>query len=102
MGGRTKRRRSCGRRSATASRSSIGCSTKAPTRTRPAGSGGHVKGVTAFHLAAADDLVPIIERLQCAGANAGLTDALYNGTPASWARFYGHPELAARIDNDAA
>ena len=59
--------------------------------------GGHAKGVTAFHLAAADGLVEIIERLQKAGANPRARDDLYGGTPSSWARFHGHPEVAERL-----
>ncbi|MCY3813055.1 MAG: ankyrin repeat domain-containing protein [Gammaproteobacteria bacterium] len=59
--------------------------------------GGHAKGVTAFHLAAADGLVEIIERLRRAGADPRATDDLYNGTPAGWARFHGHPELADEL-----
>ena len=60
--------------------------------------GGHAKGVTAFHLAAADDRVEIIERLQRAGANPVARDDLYHATPAGWARFHGHPELADRLE----
>ena len=60
--------------------------------------GGHAKGVTAFHLAAADGLVEIIDRLLDAGADPRATDALYNSTPAGWARFHGRPELAMRLE----
>ena len=63
--------------------------------------GGHAKGVTAFHLAASDGLTDVIERLRNAGARADVVDDLYHATPASWARFYGHPELAAEIEDDA-
>ena len=56
--------------------------------------GGHAKGVTALHLAAADGLVEVIERLRGAGGDLRATDDLYNGTPASWARFHGQPEVA--------
>lgn len=59
--------------------------------------GGHAKGVTAFHLAAADGLREIIDRLRKAGADPSLTDDLYNGTPAGWARFHGHPKLADEL-----
>ena len=59
--------------------------------------GGHAKGVTAFHLAAADGLREIIERLRMAGADPSATDDLYNGTPASWARFHGHLDLAEEL-----
>ena len=59
--------------------------------------GGHAKGVTAFHLAAADGLVEIIELLQSAGANPQAKDDLYDAAPAGWARFHGHPELAERL-----
>ena len=59
--------------------------------------GGHAKGVTAFHLAAADGREEIIERLQKAGANPSIKDDLYHSTPAGWARFHGHPDLAERL-----
>ena len=59
--------------------------------------GGHAKGVTAFHLAAADGRVEIIERLKRAGADPAIRDDLYRSTPAGWARFHGHPELAERL-----
>ena len=59
--------------------------------------GGHAKGVTAFHLAAADGSLEIIERLRATGADPRITDDLYNATPASWARFYGHQQLAEEL-----
>ncbi|MCY3857684.1 MAG: ankyrin repeat domain-containing protein [Gammaproteobacteria bacterium] len=59
--------------------------------------GGHAKGVTAFHLAASDGLRKIIDRLRQAGADPSITDDLYNSTPAGWARFHGHPELAGEL-----
>lgn len=59
--------------------------------------GGHAKGVTAFHLAAADGRREIIARLRRAGADPGATDDLYGGTPAGWARFHGHPDLAEEL-----
>ena len=59
--------------------------------------GGHAKGVTALHLAAADNLGEVIERLQKAGADPSVQDDLYHSTPAGWARFYGHPHLAKRL-----
>lgn len=59
--------------------------------------GGHAKGVTALHLAAADGHTDIIDRLRQAGANPSATDDLYNGTPAGWARFYGHQDLAEKL-----
>lgn len=64
--------------------------------------GGHAKGVTAFHLAASDGRLEIIERLQRAGADPRATDDLYNGTPSSWARFHGHPQLADELAKAAA
>ena len=63
--------------------------------------GGHAKGVTAFHLAAADGLVEIVERLQRAGANPRVRDDLYGGTPSGWARFHGQPEMAERLRVDS-
>ena len=59
--------------------------------------GGHAKGVTAFHLAAADGQREIIELLKRVGADPSVTDDLYNGTPASWARFHGQPDLAEEL-----
>lgn len=59
--------------------------------------GGHAKGVTALHLAAADGSLEIIERLRASGADPCVTDDLYNGTPVSWARFYGHEHLADKL-----
>ncbi len=59
--------------------------------------GGHAKGVTALHLAAADGRTEIIERLRRGGADPAATDDLYDATPAGWARFHGHPELAAEL-----
>ena len=63
--------------------------------------GGHAKGVTAFHLAAADGRVEIIERLKRAGANPLARDDLYHATPAGWARFHGQLGLAERLDAEA-
>ena len=63
--------------------------------------GGHAKGVTAFHLAASDGLVDIIAMLRKAGANPRALDDLYNSTPAGWARFHGHPDLARELEVDA-
>lgn len=59
--------------------------------------GGHAKGVTAFHLAAADGLREIIDLLMNAGADARIKDDLYKGTPAGWARHYGHEDLAKEL-----
>lgn len=59
--------------------------------------GGHAKGVTALHLAAADGLRGIIDRLRHAGADASISDDLHNSTPAGWARFYGHNELSEEL-----
>ena len=57
--------------------------------------------MTAFHLAASDGLIDVIERLRNAGARADVADDLYHSTPAGWARFHGHPELVAEIEGDA-
>ena len=59
--------------------------------------GGHAKGVTAFHLAAADGRKEIIELLRAADADPSVVDDLYKSTPAGWARFYGHKELANKL-----
>lgn len=60
--------------------------------------GGHAKGVTAFHLAAADGRREIIELLKRAGADPAATDDLYHGTPVGWARFHGQPKLAEELE----
>lgn len=59
--------------------------------------GGHAKGVTAFHLAAADGRLEIIELLKRVGADPSATDDLYHGTPAGWAQFHGQPDLAREL-----
>ena len=59
--------------------------------------GGHAKGVTAFHLAAADGRREIIELLKSVGADPSATDDLYRGTPAGWAQFHGQPDLAKEL-----
>lgn len=59
--------------------------------------GGHAKGVTALHLAAADSFIDIVERLRQAGADFTIKDDLHHGTPAGWARFYGHRDLAKKL-----
>ncbi|HWN20946.1 MAG TPA: ankyrin repeat domain-containing protein [Gaiellaceae bacterium] len=57
----------------------------------------HGEGVTALHLAAqagqADTVRTLLER----GADRTLRDALHDGTPAGWAEFGGHREVAALL-----
>ena len=50
-----------------------------------------------MNAAAADGLHEIIERLRASGADPRATDDLYNGTPASWARFHGQQQLAEEL-----
>jgi ankyrin repeat protein len=47
----------------------------------------HGEGTTALHHAAEDGQLETIEALLDAGADRTLRDALYDGTPASWAEF---------------
>ena len=57
----------------------------------------HGEGVTALHLAAQAGQIDAARALLTAGADATLCDRLYDGTPAGWAGFAGHPELAALL-----
>jgi ankyrin repeat protein len=57
----------------------------------------HGKGVTALHLAAQSGHVDAIGALLDAGADRTATDALYGGTPASWAAHGGSAEASALL-----
>jgi ankyrin repeat protein len=57
----------------------------------------HGEGVTALHLAAQAGQAEAVETLLELGADRGIEDAIHAGTPAGWARFGGHPELADRL-----
>jgi ankyrin repeat protein len=57
----------------------------------------HGQGVTALHLAAQAGRADTVETLLDLGADATLADELHGGTPAGWAEFGGHAELAARL-----
>jgi ankyrin repeat protein len=56
----------------------------------------HGDGTTALHHAAEGGHLDVIEVLLAAGADRTLQDALYGGTPASWAEHNGH-EAARRL-----
>jgi len=57
----------------------------------------HGDGVTALHLAAQAGRRDAVETLLALGADPGVRDALHDSTPAGWAEFGGHPELAALL-----
>ncbi len=58
----------------------------------------HGEGVTALHLAAQGGRAEAVDVLLAAGADATVADALHGGSPAGWASFGGHPELARRLE----
>ncbi len=57
----------------------------------------HGEGVTALHLAAQAGRGEAVEALLELGADPTIRDALHDGTPAGWAEFGGHRELAATL-----
>jgi ankyrin repeat protein len=57
----------------------------------------HGQGVTALHLAAQSGRTEAVEALLELGADPTARDALHGGTPAGWAQFGCHPELAERL-----
>lgn len=57
----------------------------------------HGEGVTALHLAAQSGRTEAVEALLAAGADPTIRDVLHDGTPAGWAEFGCHPELAERL-----
>ena len=56
---------------------------------------------TALHRAAAMGRAEVVEQLVGAGADASLRDPTWNATPAEWAAFFRHRELAERLRADA-
>src|SRR5439155_19794910 len=58
----------------------------------------HGEGVTALHLAAQAGRSEAVEALLELGADPTLRDALNEGTPAGWAEFGCHAELAALLE----
>jgi ankyrin repeat protein len=61
----------------------------------------HGEGVTPLHLAAQNGALDAIRALLDAGADPALRDALYDGTPESWAQHGGHPDAAALLRTPA-
>ncbi len=57
----------------------------------------HGQGATALHLAAQSGQAEAVETLLELGADPTLRDAIHGGTPAGWAQFGCHPELAERL-----
>jgi len=53
--------------------------------------------VTALHLAAQSGRAGGVDALLELGADPAIRDALHGGTPAGWAQFGCHPELAERL-----
>ena len=57
----------------------------------------HGRGVTALHLAAQSGHAEAVETLLALGADPTMRDAIHGGTPAGWAQYGCHPELAERL-----
>lgn len=57
----------------------------------------HGVGTTALHHAAESGRLEVIEVLLAAGADPSITDAIYGGTPASWAEHNSQTEAAAML-----
>ena len=57
----------------------------------------HGQGVTALHLAAQSGRAEAVETLLELGADPTVRDAVHGGTPAGWAQYGCHPELAERL-----
>ena len=57
----------------------------------------HGRGVTALHLAAQSGQAEAVETLLALGADPTMRDAIHGGTPAGWAQYGCHPELAERL-----
>ncbi len=59
----------------------------------------HGAGVTALHLAAQDSRrLPLVEFFVARGADPTVEDAIYHGTPASWATHFGAREVATYLN----
>jgi hypothetical protein len=56
-------------------------------------------GMTALHQAAAVGDLPIVRLLVEAGAALDARDPEFRGTPAVWARYFGHPAIADHLEH---
>jgi ankyrin repeat protein len=70
-----------------------------PNRRGTFGGPDHGEGVTALHLAAQAGRREAVEALLELGADPALHDSLHDGTPAGWAAFGGHEDLAALLED---
>ncbi|MGH3758960.1 ankyrin repeat domain-containing protein [Actinophytocola sp.] len=69
----------------------------APSAVGTFGGPRHGVGTTALHHAAEGGHLEVTEALLDAGADPTITDELYGGTPASWARHGGHEDARALL-----
>lgn len=58
----------------------------------------HGEGVTALHLAAQGNHLPVVECLVSLGADPAAEDRIYHSTPAGWAKHFGAREVAAYLN----
>ena len=68
-----------------------------PNRRGTFGGPEHGEGVTALHLAAQDGHAGAVQALLAGGADPTIRDHRHDGTPAGWAEFGCHPEVAALL-----
>ena len=68
-----------------------------PSQRATFGGPDHGEGVTALHLAAQSGKSDAVEALLELGADPTIADGCHDATPASWADYGGHGELAARL-----
>ncbi len=68
-----------------------------PNRRATFGGPDHGEGVTALHLAAQSGKSEAVEALLELGADPTIADGCHDATPAGWADYGGHGELAARL-----
>ena len=68
-----------------------------PNRRASFGGPRHGQGVTALHLAAQDGHEALVRLLVARGADLGIRDELFSGTPGGWAAHAGHRALAESL-----